>query len=227
MKLNSNPDKSTHKTSASHVSANRIYYPDERLVAFLMQRIANQATTNQKAIDIGFGSGRHIKLLNDLGYETYGLEYTKEAIASTSSILPNQDQISRLWLGDYRDYEFTFKFNVVIAWGLICHSKFSDVQSDLNSLMSLLEYDGSLFLNFRTKDNWFYGLGEPLDHNTYLLDERAGNYNGYCYSFFDKEQIMLLLSQLSLRLERIERLDLWKNSLLEQNSWFICEIKKT
>ncbi|WP_214228848.1 class I SAM-dependent methyltransferase [Pedobacter sp. B4-66] len=220
-------DQSTHAASAKHVNSSPITYPDERLVAFLQRSFGNRQDNKTKsAIDIGFGSGRHLQLLIDFCFKTYGIEYTNEAIAVTSERFKNEDRLQQLLLGDYRTYEFDVKFDLVIAWGLIFYSTYSEIEKDLAAMSDAIKDNGRIILNFRTTDNWFYKLGKEVDKNSYLLDERAKIYEGYVYTFLDLEQIKTIISTAGLKIECVERIDLWKNQLEERNSWYICELSK-
>lgn len=218
-----NPDDSTQRTSAKHVSTSPILYPDERLVALLNRRYPLGSRGGLNALDIGFGSGRHIRLLHDMGFNAHGIEYTNEAVEATKTVLGTGSD-ARLWLGDYRTFEFPLSFDVIVAWGLIVHSARSAMAADLTRIADLLVPQGRLFLNFRTRDNWFVGLGEPIEADTWLLDSRAGQYSGYAYSFVDEPDVRQLAAQSGLVIHQLERLDLWKNNLTERNSWLICEL---
>ncbi|ATP58001.1 hypothetical protein CPT03_16775 [Pedobacter ginsengisoli] len=220
-------DQSTHAESAKHVNSSPITYPDERLVAFLQRSFGDRDNNKTKnALDIGFGSGRHIQLLIDFCFKTYGIEYTEEAIAVTAKRFRSENSLQKLLLGDYRTYKFDVKFDLVIAWGLIFYSTYSEMQKDLIAMANAVNDNGRVILNFRTTENWFYGLGKEVDKNTYLLDERARAYKGYVYTFLSLDEIKTLISEVGLKIECIERIDLWKNQLEERNSWYICELSK-
>ena len=226
MKLNE-IDKFTQESSAKHVVDNHITYPDERLVAFLQRSFGDkQKNGTKRGLDIGYGSGRHLQLLLDYGFKTYGIEYTDEARAVTVERFKYNNDLQGLFAGDYRTFDFKVNFDVLIAWGVVFYSTFSEIKSDLSSLSNIIKDDGRIFINFRTKDNWFNGLGKEIDKNSYLLDERAGVYKNYMYTFLDYEEIKEVIIEAGLKIEGIERMDLWKNQLTERNSWYICELSK-
>jgi cyclopropane fatty-acyl-phospholipid synthase-like methyltransferase len=218
-------DQSTQSTSAAHVKNSPIFYPDERLVAFFAGKMKS-IVPNQilSGLDVGFGSGRHLKLMIDNKINTYGIEYTQEAVDKANQLIPRSEYMKSLWLGDYREFHFPIKFDILVAWGVIFHSTYDEMASCLSVMSRLLNSNGSIFINFRTKENWFNGLGEDLGGGSFLLDDRAGTYAGYCYTFMDLSQIENLVQKVNMKINKIERLDLWKNSLKEQNSWYICEI---
>src|ERR1043165_40042 len=91
-------------------------------------------------------------------------------------------------------------------------------------IRGLLSDNGRLVINFRTHDNWFYGLGNEVEPNTYLLDARAGSYEGYVFTFLTLDQLKAIVAEAGLRILSIERLDLWRSNMTQQHSWFICEL---
>lgn len=216
-------DESNRKGWGNHVRSNVITYPDERLVG-LMSRRLNQLGIPQQpfnALDIGFGSGRHLKLCLDKGINAYGIEYAEEAIIKTKITLGEPPGLKELWYGDYRNFEFPIKYDFVITWGSIVNHF-----DDIKKMANLIKEDGSIFLNIRTKDNWMFGLGEEVGRNTYLLDDRAKNYCGSLYCFIDRQELDQIVKEAGLIISQIERVDLWKDEMTEQNSWLICEIRK-
>jgi len=221
-------ERSVQRATARNLGQRRAGYPDERLVAFLSRRFGGDvANRERRALDIGFGSGRHVQLLLDFGFETHGIEYTHEALeAARESLDPDSlARVSSLSLEDYRRYRPTRPFDVVVAWGVLPHSEYSRIVDDLDHMARLLTDDGRLFVNFRTRDNWFHGAGETLDEKSYLLDARAREYEGLVYSFVSGlDDVRDLVTRSSLELVASERLELWKDDSKDRNSWIICEL---
>ena len=218
-------------TSANHVKKVQMLYPDERLVALLSRKFKKMIPNRDRnALDIGFGSGRHVKLLLDFGFNTYGIEYTAEAVEVTRNILTKDDyaNLVDLSLQDYRTFQPPVKFDVIVGWGLLMHSHYDNIAADLDTIARMLSENGRLYVNFRTTSNWFFGLGEKVSNHTYVLDARAKEYEGYTYSFVrDRASIQEILSRTSLKMTSVEQMDLWKNDLTQQHSWIICELEKT
>ena len=228
--MTQSPEEKNKATSANHVKAVQSLYPDERLVAFLSRRFNKTIPNGQyNALDIGFGGGRHIKLLLEFGFQTYGIDYTQEALAATQKIVAqrNYPNLADLFCGNYREFNPPVKFDVVVGWGLLPHSFYPKIAEDLNTIAAMMTVGGRVYVNFRTVDNWFFAKGEQVDTNTYVLGEEALEYQGYTYSFVkDEVEIQQILNRTPFTLLSIERMDLWKNSLKQRHSWMICELKK-
>ena len=214
------------KKWAEEITRSPVLYPDERLVAFLKRYLASNSQFGKKALDIGFGSGRHLKLLSELGFDTYGIDVLDEA-KELVKINFNEFPLDKIIISDYTNTYFDENFDVIILWGSIFLTPFSQIVDNLIRVKNILNNGGRVFLNFRSDENWFKGLGKEVEYKTYLLDERANEYKGFLYSFVSKEDIIKLISDSGLSLLNLERLDLWKNNLTQQNSWFVCEVIKT
>jgi 2-polyprenyl-3-methyl-5-hydroxy-6-metoxy-1,4-benzoquinol methylase len=219
-------DKSSiMKNWSKEITKSPVLYPDERLTAFLKAYASNNSETQKKAIDIGFGSGRHLKLLNDLGFDTYGidvLEEAKELVQKNFTEFPTD----KIIIGDFNEIEILEKFDVIVLWGSIFLVPFSKISDSLLKIKKILAKDGRIFLNFRTNSNWFFGLGKEIEKNTFLLDERANEYNGFLYAFVNEAELKNIIADAGFTLQKIEKIDLYKKNLSELNSWFICELAK-
>lgn len=59
-------------------------YPVERIAAYAYAVSKKyQDTTKAKALDFGFGGGRHLRVLAELGFDTYGIDITQDALDTT------------------------------------------------------------------------------------------------------------------------------------------------
>ena len=218
------------RAHASHVGSTRALYPDERLVAFMNRRFGTSVEgSGRKALDVGFGAGRHIQLLANFGFETHGIEYTEEAVSAARATLDERtlSRVDSLVLADFRRYRPAAPFDAVVGWGLLVHSEYDSIVTDLGHLAGLLAETGSLFVNFRTSDNWFHGLGRSMGEKTYNLDERAREYEGYIYSFVDGiDDVRALAARAGLEIASAERVEVHKNDLRDRHSWLICELRR-
>ena len=227
MNKHTSAEKSNQEFWAKHAATSPIFYPDERLVAMLSaKRKKWSSDANPSGLDIGFGSGRHLKLMIDLKVNAYGIEYNRDAIEATRLALGSTPYVKDMWLGDYRSFDFPRMFDIMIAWGVLFLAPQTEIEQSLRKLSRSLSDDGSLYINFRTKDNWFYRLGDELAPDTYLLDERAGPLAGTTYTFLEFPEIQDLLTRSGLKIQNAERVDLWKNNCQEQNSWYLCEVTR-
>lgn len=212
---------------ASHLSDHHLRYPDERLVALFARHFGTSGRISRGwGLDIGCGGGRHLALLEDLGFEVAGIDYTAKAIEVTRTAFAQRSSNWKLAVAELAEAERPdAAFAVVIAWGVLFLKSRDEVLADLRHIRSLLQPDGLLFANFRGRENWLWGLGETIEPDTFLLDDRAKEYAGLLYYFTDMAEIETLAAEAGFAVIDHERLDLWKRDLTEHNSWWIVALK--
>ena len=65
---------------AEALEQHKLVYPDERVVSFLAAHYSDvSANKDRKALDLGFGAGRHLRVLVDYGFQVAGIDYIKTA----------------------------------------------------------------------------------------------------------------------------------------------------
>ena len=219
-----NYDEQNKKVWSNVIKKDVMLYPNERVVAFLARNYPKieENKASRKALDIGFGSGRHIKLFMDYGFEAHGIDYSQECVNTVKNLLGENLNVSLGSLDEYEKIEF---FDVVLMYGVAFLHNETDMQKDLKKIHKFLKKDGRIFVNFRTKEDYLYKQGKQLEKNTYLL-ENVGTYDSLIYTFLDKEEAISHLENAGFEIELIERDDYWKNNLKEHHSWWIITAKK-
>ncbi|MDZ8189549.1 MAG: class I SAM-dependent methyltransferase [Nostoc sp. ChiSLP02] len=221
-KINTQNQSFATKELTKHI----LNYPSEYVVRFLSSMEIDQKTSKQ-ALDIGFGSGQHLQLLMEFGFQASGVEFVREAGDRVRHLYSHNPLLGDIIIDDFRNAGFTLnKFDVVICWGVVFLRPIVEILTDLKLIFNLLSPGGRLCINFRTKDNWFYGLGNQLDRDHFLLDERAGAYAGCHYTFLDEIIVRELIQEAGFELENLELCDWYKNNMKEKHSWWIVWAKK-
>jgi len=201
-----------------------LLYPNEYVVRFLasLPHRPDGMTPLKEGLDIGFGSGQHLKLLMDYGYRAHGIELVPEAGDRITQLFDHHPLLGTLTIDDFRQAELPVAFyDVLIAWGVLFLRPLPEMLKDLQRMRSLLKPDGHLCLNFRTPENWFYGLGDRLEDEHFLLDERAKSYAGAHYTFVDEPTTRMLMTNAGFSIRNFERWDWWKTNQQEHHSWWI------
>ncbi|MBE8985968.1 class I SAM-dependent methyltransferase [Nostoc sp. LEGE 12450] len=212
--------------ATKQLTKHTLSYPSEYVVRFLSS-IETDKTTSKEGLDIGFGSGQHLQLLMEFGFRASGVEFVHEAGDRVRHLYGNNPLLGDIIIGDFRSPGLTLnKFDVVICWGVAFLRPIAEMRTDLKLIFSLLSPGGRLCINFRSKDNWFYGLGNQLDDDHFLLDERAGTYAECHYTFLDEIIVRELIKEAGFELENLELWDWHKNNMKEKNSWWIAWAKR-
>ena len=217
-------DEKNKQIWSSEIRKNVMLYPNERVVSFLARNYKDieNNKNGKKALDIGFGSGRHLKLFLDYGFETYGIDYSEDAVNTANKLLDGKANVSTTNL-DYIEYKDFF--DIVLMYGVAFLRDEKSMLEDLKRVNKFLKKDGKLLINFRTKDDYLYQKGKNIVGNTYIL-ENVGVYDGLTYTFLSSEEAISLVKEAGFEVELIERDDYWKNNLKEQNTWWIITAKK-
>lgn len=222
--MNENNEAENQKAAIRHIREAVTLYPDERAVA-LVSRYFGKTRPNQDrtALDLGFGGGRHIKLLLDYGFQTYGIDYVKEACDTVRDLLGEHPNLKEIRQVDLREHGFQPNFfDLILGWGIVFLRPYDEIVKDLQILRSILKPEGILGLTFRTKANWFFGKGRPLGPQTYHLSDEAGAYRDMVFTFLDQPEVEKLLDEAGFTLASWEKVELLKNNGRELNSWIIA-----
>lgn len=220
-------DESTRNAWRKALQNHQMLYPDERVVSFFSRRFPNK-TDNcaHHAVDIGCGSGRHLKLMLDYGFQTWGIDYSSESVELVNSCFKDNPNFCGSILCDYREHTFPHLFHAVVAWGVLFLNPPSEMVKNLRSMKHYLDPKGRLIVNFRTRENFHYGLGREIEPGCFILDQRAGEYQGMCYTFTDLRDVEQLVNAAGgLEIVHVEKTTFSKNGLKDLHSWLQVEIR--
>lgn len=219
------------RSFATHaLQQHQLNYPNEHLARFLSRFFGgDQASASPlQGLDIGYGSGQHLKLMMDYGLQAHGIELIPEAAEAVQTRLGTHPLLGKLWQGDFATLPLPREaYNAIICWGMVFLKPLDAMLDDLKLMATLLHKEGLLCLNFRTPDTWFYGLGQELFPQHYLLDERAREYAQAHYTFLNADQTRQLIQEAGFEILNFERYDWWKNNQQDRHSWWIVWAKKS
>ncbi len=205
---------------------NTLLYPDDDVVRMVSRYRSKLGDKPARALDIGCGSGRHMKLLIEKKFETLGLDHGPEAIAVANEVFGEVPGYQGAICADFRDYKFEHEYEFILLWGALFLAPVSEMPANLAQLIDLLTDDGIICFNLRTKDNWFYGLGKEIEDGTFLLDDRAGPYANLTYSFHDEADARMLVQQAGGTINSIEKVTMTKENLSQFHSWLQISVSK-
>ncbi len=211
------------QTWVRELRRNVLLYPDNAVVALLSRAYPDrELPAASEALDIGFGSGRHVRLLLEFGFSAHGIELFEQAVVDARRSLGEYPGLGRLDVADVSDHPFpSGTLECVVSWGAAFFRPMDAMLDDLRVVHDMMRPGGKLIVNFRTPDNWFAELGERVDSTTIVADERAGPYAGATYTFLDLEAAAGLLHDAGFDVTETERLDLLAGPDLRQNSWWL------
>jgi hypothetical protein len=160
-------------------------------------------------------------VLMDHGYQASGIEVIPDAIEVAGKRFGEHPLLGELRLADMRGDAFgPASFDVAVAWGVVFVRPKDEILTDLEGLARMLKPGGGLCVNFRTTDNWLYGLGEQVGESSWVLDDRAGVYSGAYYTFLTGTEATELLERAGFEVGQMERVELWRDRATKRHSWW-------
>jgi ubiquinone/menaquinone biosynthesis C-methylase UbiE len=148
-----------------------------------------------KILDMGFGDGRNFKLLENIGFEIYGVEITEEILDLVRDRIKNEN----LAVGNNRNIPFNDKyFDFILACSSFYYvDKGSSFQDNLKEYIRVLKNDGVLIANFpEINKNFICKHSINIGDNHIIIQNDPHNIrNGYIFRAFEsKEEILNVFS---------------------------------
>lgn len=175
----------THYTAGK----SELLYPDENLVRLLKKSPLLGTPAALTAIDLGCGSGRHLKLLADLGIAgVIGLDSSYNALMISGKLCPGH-------LLQANNLSLPFKnrsADIVIAWGSLHYCSKTDFAAMLKEIHRILKNGGSLMATLRSSRDTYLKRGKHIGNDTWITD--LNDINGSTASFYSEEELQSAFS---------------------------------
>jgi SAM-dependent methyltransferase len=164
-------DSSSHWDQLHENPRFRPIYPNDHVVRFLM---ANRELLEKhhpaRFLDIGLGAGRHTKLAAELGFQAFGvdvsfvgLKHARERLLA-AGLHASLSQASMLAL-PYIDCSFA----VLLSYGVFYYGTANEMRQAIAEVHRILVPGGKALVVLRTTDDYRFGKGVRLGHNTFQL----------------------------------------------------------
>jgi ubiquinone/menaquinone biosynthesis C-methylase UbiE len=167
-----------------------LLYPDENLVRLLRKQLINAAdAAAMTAIDLGCGSGRHLKLLAECGVTAIvGIDASATALDISRKHHPGP-----LLQGDNKRIPLKDRIaDIVIAWGSLHYSNKIDLIAMLEEINRILKKDGCLFATLRSSRDTYLKKGRHLGNDTWVTD--LPDVKGSTTSFYSEDEVKTAFS---------------------------------
>jgi SAM-dependent methyltransferase len=141
-------------------------------------------------LDIGVGAGRHCKLASELGLTTYGIDtsfvgvqHARQRLGETASRhLLAQASMLALPFAD-------LSFQLVLSFGVFYYGTAAEMKQAIAEAHRVLVPGGRALIVLRTVDDYRFGKGRKLEHNTFQLDISETNELGTVGHFLEAGDI--------------------------------------
>ncbi|PIT90632.1 MAG: hypothetical protein COU22_01115 [Candidatus Komeilibacteria bacterium CG10_big_fil_rev_8_21_14_0_10_41_13] len=162
----------------------------------------------KKALDIGCGTGKYLKLLQSLGFKTDGLDSSQTAVKMTKELLGDQSDIQ---VANMFELELPAnEYDLILSVSTIHHGLKSQIEELVGKIYQSLVSGGYIFItlpDFSSSKKWnTFKDHEQLAEATFA--PLTGPEKGLPHSFYEKPEIENLFSDfndLQLNLDGIGR----------------------
>ncbi|MFC2162875.1 class I SAM-dependent methyltransferase [Candidatus Altiarchaeota archaeon] len=124
----------------------------------------------KRVLDVGCGTGRHVTLLVDEGFNVSGMDKSGKAIEMLGAILADKEAGDvELKVGDFTQLEYPDgSFDAVLCNSVIQHAMMEDIRKAASEITRVLRKNGILLLSTLSTSDDAYGMGQELEDNTYI-----------------------------------------------------------
>jgi cyclopropane fatty-acyl-phospholipid synthase-like methyltransferase len=165
----------------------------------LLKQFLSQSNFEHKhVLEIGCGTGKYLKYLAGLGFQTDGIDSSPAAVKMTKKLL--DDKTSSVKKADMFKFDIPKnKYDLIISVSTIHHGLKKDVQNLINKIYEALAKNGKIFITVsdfekdRKKDSW--KDNREIEIGTYV--PTTGPEKGLPHSFYTKEEAQKLFSKFS------------------------------
>ncbi len=158
-------------------------YPDENLVRLIKKNYTEQTAQKLFALDLGCGTGRHLKLLGECGFKNIaGTDSSINALTHSgkhSGYLINCDN-------RYLPLK-TNSMDLIIAWGSLHYNNKTDLPVMLDEIKFILKTNGLFFATLRSSRDTHLKRGEDKGNNEWITD--LNDISGSSASFYTEEEL--------------------------------------
>ena len=205
----------------------RTKYPNESVVRFMNSDFPRSLSSRRKIsiLDIGCGSGRHVKLFAENRFQVFGIDFSKSAIFNTKNLLRKNKLRAELKCSDMHNLPFKDNyFDGVLSFGVFYYSDSKGMKKSIKEMYRVLKKGGTGFINIRSTNDYRYGKGKKIENNTYVLNIKDTNELDLKIHFLNRNQLRNYFKQFKkIEIEKNEFS--YKNVRMLNSDWLVRVIK--
>ncbi len=179
------------------------WYPNEQMVRFIVKYLRKRTGLDawkshrqvRRVLDLGCGTGRHVKLLAEQKFEVHGLDISWVSVQFASRWMRILKQPASLAVASSCQLPYrSGSFDVIVSHGVLDHMTLDDARVTAGEVRRILAPDGLFYLDLISKADSTYGQGKQIDPETFIVPE--GIEAGAVQRFYDPNEIETLLGDL-------------------------------
>jgi SAM-dependent methyltransferase len=167
-------------------------YPDENLVRMLKAYLADNTSKDLKSlvsIDLGCGTGRHLKLLYESGFQNIiGLDTSMNALTICKGLYSFP-----LIHADNKSLSFKDSvFDVAISWGSLHYCSKDFLSEQIAEIHRIMNKGGYFFGTLRSEKDTYLKKGKHIGNDTWITD--LADIKNSVVSFYNENELNTALS---------------------------------
>ncbi|MCF7970960.1 MAG: class I SAM-dependent methyltransferase [Methylococcaceae bacterium] len=204
----------------------RSLYPHDSVVRFVFRHFVRDADKHNKTVlDIGCGSGRHLKLVAENGIQAAGCDYASVGVQEAGKILEGLTLKADLTVCDFTQLPYADQvFDGALAWGVLYYGNKTRMQQGISELHRVLKTTGVALLLLKSCEDLRYGLGREIEKNTFFMEDNQTNEQGMTLCFLDENELRDLFKDFSV--VTMNKNNYYANNLSQLHSDWIIELTK-
>ena len=172
------------------------WFEPEPFVVSLLPRFKTEGL--ERALDLGFGLGRHSILLAKEGFEVYGIDTSPAGLQLALQWAEREEVTLDLALGDMSQLPYTSDlFDLILAWAVIYHGTVEYIRRTVAEMERCLRPGGYLLCSLISTGHDQCGLGEEIEKGTYVIPgHKEKSYPHHCFDRAEAEAFLVGLTLL-------------------------------
>ena len=171
-----------------------VLHPTEWIIKALIGRhnaLPNQIQEKGQALDIGFGDGRNIILLSEIGYDAYGIEIDERICVSVGDLMKARNV--NCCLSEGYNHKLNFKsdfFDLIIASNSIYYTN-KNIDVNLCEVKRVLKSGKPFVFNIIGKENYLLKGADIIDNDYAVIkQDPLGLRNGQKIFYCENEKTL-------------------------------------
>jgi SAM-dependent methyltransferase len=143
--------------------------PHEYLVGFFGGQ--EKPSQHTRILDLGCGTGRHLVFLENLGYQSFGLDISSTGLTYSRQWLQEKGHPARILMADMTSLPYSSSsFNIIISTYVIHHNTLAGMRRTIKEMYRLLTPGGTILLSIPSTRGYRHDKGRQIEPGTVIPD---------------------------------------------------------
>lgn len=201
-----------------------LIWPDTSIIKFVNRNFKKELRGDITVLDFGCGAGRNSIALAEEGFNVIAMDYNEEGL---ELLKQKSEKNIKCIVNEGIDISLKKEsIDVIVASGSLMYCNKEERIQLLKNLKDVLKVGGIFWSDWRSKEDYLYGMGECIEEGYYLLNNNSRGRNGVTYYFTDKNELKNLYEQVGLNIISIDKYSYTEDNENINNSWYHVVAKR-